>query len=74
MNRNAPESADEPAGVHALADMFVTLGALALFAVAVGAGAARETAPDGLESAFALEALLGGVRVRQRRLTAGAWP
>jgi hypothetical protein len=111
--------ADEPAGVHALADMFFTLGAMALFTVALSAGAARETAPagvllkataqgvvhqggiapldsllddasllarlaqaraqgqtivvtiapDGLEAAFALESLLGGMRVRQQRLT-----
>lgn len=117
VNRDA-----EPAGAHAFADMFFTLGAMALFAVAICAAAAsgpapaglslralaggvsyegrmapletlfddaalrerlaqararNETvvlaiAPDGLESAFALESLLGGMRIRQSRLSSGA--
>jgi hypothetical protein len=115
----------KPAGVHALADMFFTLGAMALLAIAICAGAASSStavaglelktshegvtyegrmAPfgnllddvplrerlaqararaevitvvigaDGLESAFVLESLLGGMQVRQRRSTEALAP
>ncbi|MGJ0508146.1 MAG: hypothetical protein ACR652_13675 [Methylocystis sp.] len=114
---------DDPAGAHALADMFLTLAAMALFAVAASAGSGPRPAgdsgltilaaaqgvsiggrdvplvqllddaelrtriaqargrgetvrvvitSDGGESAFALESLLGGMLVRQSRLTSGA--